>query len=95
MKPYQNANEIHKKFFPEKNLENFWRSKNYLLCEKILAANGIPARRIEQHPSPMTPSIVMIHPLIVFEFLRWGDPEAAYRLILKMVSKPKANRETD
>lgn len=85
MKTYRNVHDLHKTYCKTKNLENFWRSKNFLLCQKILSDKGHTAKITEQHSAPMMQSVVKIHPLVVFEFLRWGAPDKAYELIMEML----------
>lgn len=68
----------------------FFNTKGYKHCRDYLVSNGTPTSDIRRRTpaSRGTPAVVLVHPLIALEFVRWIDSEMYYTAVEKLMNKP-------
>lgn len=82
---YVDIHGLHEKYCPKKVLSNFWRSDGYKAAEAVLKGNELEARYNKEMPAQGRKAVVMVHPLVVLEFLRWANPEFGQLRIFRLL----------
>lgn len=82
----------HAKRNPPMALSRFFSTKGFKTMRAFLLAQGLTDRQISYREKPHkgTPTVAMVHPTIVVEYLRWADMQTYMRWVYsKMVHEPE------